>query len=140
MPDGDSIAGSLGENVSRSAVGKDIQQVSINLSDKTPSEIAEIVRQLAQKSERFQIALVGDSELGVPGVVFRLNDIDRKLEEVTQKVTILQQKLNELANEVDDLRDRVRDYGGSSHTNQRLLYFIAILVVLSVGIATWQAF
>lgn len=140
MPDGDSIAGNLGENVSRSAVGKDIQQVSINLSDKTPSEIAEIVRQLAQRSDKFQIALMGDAELKIPGVVVRLNEIDMKLEQVTEKVIRLQTKLDELANEVDDLRDRVRDYGGSSHTNQRLLYFIALLVALSVGIAVWQAF
>lgn len=72
----DHIGGTLGSDVAGAAVGKDIQNVSINLGDKTPGEIAQILAGLTRQSDRLQIAVYGDASVGAPGVVARLTKID----------------------------------------------------------------
>lgn len=141
---GDGTAGTVGDSSSAS-IGKDIQQVLINLGDKSPGEIANILRQLASKSDRLQIAVSGDAELGVPGVVASLNEIRNELRMLTERMAAMQakqatleSKVDSLSREVDDLRNRVGDYGGSSHTNQVILYIVAALILLLTVVTLWQ--
>lgn len=143
MPD--RIDGALGDDVRAGAVGKGINQNIINLGDKTPGEIAQILADLTRRSDRLQIAVLGDADIGAPGMVARLQRID----ELTGKVDSLADDMGTLMRALlgDDrfqdmgLVKEVRILSASSERREwwRLVSTWALAILAISQIAQWVA-
>ena len=122
MADGDYIAGELGEEGAGNVVGEGVQSVSVNLGDRTPAEVAQILRDLNR-------AIFGDG-LGWDGVVQQLRQLRRDVEELTSKVTTLNHEVTQLKNQMSDRTE-------TSRQMQILLVVVAAGVGVLVLVALW---
>lgn len=122
---GDRVEGTLGSNVAGAAVGQDIQQVSINLGDRSVGEIAQILADLTRRSDRLTIAVMGDAEIGAPGVVARLDKIDQ-----------LSQQFGSLAGEMAALSRAL--LGDSRYQSVGLVQQVQILTAVSERRERWR--
>lgn len=122
MADGDYIAGELGEEGAGNVVGEGVQSVSVNLGDRTPAEVAQILRDLNR-------AIFGDG-LGWDGVVQQLRQLRRDVEELTSKVTTLNHEVTQLKNQMSDRTE-------TSRQMQILLVAVAAGVGVLVLVALW---
>lgn len=130
MPtDGDYIAGELGPDGESNIVGKGVQQVSVNLGDRSPAEAAEILRQLNR-------AVFGDG-LGWDGVVQQLRQIRRDVEILARDVATLTTEVATLKQELVNLKQQMSDRTETSRQMQLLLAVVAGGVAILVIIALW---
>lgn len=132
----DLISGTLGNSVSDAAVGKDIQTVHIDFGNKSDAEVAAILAEM-------QSALFGNDRIGLAGLMREIREMRQQMAALTEKVNRLvdvADKVETMSKEMDVLKERVGQYGGSSHTNQILLYIIAGVVIFSSAITIWQLF
>lgn len=120
MPDGDTKAAEL-HNLSVKA-GDASQQLSVNLGDRTPGEVATILRELNR-------AVFGDN-LGWDGVVQQLRQIRKEVEQLSALVSSLQ-------TEVSILKREVGERAETSRQMRFLLWFVAVCVFLLVGVTLW---
>ena len=129
MADGDHTAGTIGEEGEGNAAGKGIQQVSVNLDDRSPAEAAQILRDLNR-------AVFGDG-LGWDGVVQQLRQIRRDVEVLARDVTALTNEVATLKNELVNLKQQMSDRTETSRQMQILLVVVAAGVGVLVLVALW---
>lgn len=130
----DLVSGKLGAGVTDAAVGKDIQTVHIDFGNKSDAEVAAILAEL-------QSALFGNDRIGLAGLMKELREMRQQVAALSEKVNRLTEvadRVERMSKEMDVLKERVGQYGGSSHTNQILLYIIACVVIFSTAVSLWQ--
>lgn len=122
----DSIDGDFGAGVDRSAVGKGIQQVNLQLGDRSNADIVDLLR-------RLQTAVYGDMEAGMAGLVRRLELIQEEVNKLTAQMTALQGK-------VGILEEQLAQRSETSRSMLGLLYAIAAMVLVMLLIMVWPLF
>lgn len=124
----DSVHGAIGDDGSGNAAGKGIQQVSIDLGNRTPAEISQILRDLPKINE----VIFGDG--------LRWNGIVRELQRLEEHIRALTIKVDNMENKLSAFE---RKYGKrnepESWTNRAIQILIA-LVTFSVLVQLWQTF
>ena len=122
----DSVHGTMGADVDRSAVGKGIQQVNLQLGDRSTTDLLDLLR-------RLQTAVYGDMEAGMAGLVRRLELIQQEVKELTAQVKTLQGK-------VSVMEERMAQRRETSQAILVLLYVIMLMLVLLMGVTLWPFF
>ena len=122
----DTVSGDLGANVDRSAVGKGIQQINLQLGDKPIGEVVDLLR-------RLQTAVYGDMEAGMAGLVRRLELIQEEVKELSTQMKSLQGK-------VGVMEDQLEHRGETSRAMLVLLCVITLLLLILIVAAIWGFF
>lgn len=122
----DSVYGSMGADVDRSAVGKGIQQVNLQLGDRSAAEVVDLLR-------RLQTAVYGDMEAGMAGLVRRLELIQEEVKELTAQMKTLQSK-------VGILEEQLQHRSETSRAILIALYVIMLMVLLLLAVTLWSIF
>jgi hypothetical protein len=123
MPDRNTTKGTLGDDVDRAAVGSGIQQVNLQIGDKSMADLVDLLR-------RLQTAVYGDMEAGMAGLVRRLELIQGEVKELTAQVKTLQGK-------VSVMEERMAQRRETSQAILVLLYVIMLMVLLLMGVTLW---
>lgn len=119
----DTVHGSLGSDVDRSAVGKGIQQVNLQVGDRALNDLMDLLR-------RLQTAVYGDMEAGMAGLVRRLELIQEEVKAMAAQMKALQGKVGILEEQLAQRRE-------TSRAMLILLYVITGLLVVLLGVNLW---
>lgn len=119
----DLVSGTLGDEVDRAVVGKGIQQINLQLGDKSTAEVVDVLR-------RLQTAVYGDMEAGMAGLVRRLELIQEEVKQLTAQMKSLQGK-------VVILEERLEQRSETSHAMLFLLYVIAGMLLVLMVVTLW---
>jgi hypothetical protein len=109
--------------------GSSRSDVHVDVSGRNVPEMADLVREL-------RIAVFGDS-MGWDGVLPRLRQIQKDVEELHRTVAALQATVNVLQREVHDLKIEMSERSETSYIMRVLLWVVAVGVSVLVGIALW---
>jgi hypothetical protein len=109
--------------------GESRSDVHIDNSARNSPEMADLVREL-------RIAVFGDS-MGWDGVLPRLRQIQKDVEDLHKTVAALQTTVNILQREVHDLKVKMSERAETSYIMRVLLWIVAIGVSVLVVIALW---
>ncbi len=118
----DTISGSIGRDGGGNAVGKGIQQVRVDLGDRSQRDVVDILDQLNK-------AVFGDG-YNWEGVVHELRQIRRDMEQITAQMKTLQQ-------EVSVLKEKLGERGETSNQMRLLLWLVVFGIFALIGIALW---
>lgn len=119
----DLVSGTLGEEVDRAVVGKGIQQINLQLGDKSAAEVVDVLR-------RLQTAVYGDMEAGMAGLVRRLELIQEEVKQLTAQMKSLQGKVVILEKQLEQRSE-------TSHAMLFLLYVIAGMLLVLLVVTLW---
>lgn len=100
------------------------QQVNLQFGDRTPKEIADILR-------RLQVTTYGDVEAGIRGLV-------REIEALRQEIKEVKTELSSVKAEVKELKEQQTDSTGTSHSMEIMLKIIIFALVILIFIAYWK--
>jgi hypothetical protein len=122
---GSSIGGGVGTDGGNFA-GRDAptQQVNLQFGDRSPKEIAEILR-------RLQVTTYGDLEAGIRGLV-------RDIQELRQELALVKTELVSVKSEVKELKEEVAERKITSYNMQAMLYLILFGLAILIVIAYWK--
>jgi hypothetical protein len=115
---GSSIGGGVGTDGGNFA-GRDAptQQVNLQFGDRTPEEIAKILR-------RLQVTTYGDLEAGIRGLV---RDIES-----------LRQEIKEIKEEVAEMKEQAAERKETSENMRIMLYLVLFMLAALLVIAYWK--
>lgn len=117
---GDSVSGGIGEHGDGNAAGKGIQQLSVNLGDRSPQETAEILRELNR-------AVFGDG--------YRWDGIVRELRKLEERIAALTTKINTVEQKLVTLESRISRIPNADINQKYLRAILVLLVIISLIIA-----
>lgn len=122
MSSGDYTSGTIGKEGDGNAVGKGIQQVRVDLGDRSQRDVVDILDQLNK-------AVFGDG-YNWEGVVRELRQIRRDMEQITAQMKTLQL-------EVSVLKEKLGERGETSDQMRLLLWLVVFGIFALIGIALW---
>lgn len=123
MADQNMTHGTMGDDVDRSAVGSGIQQVNLQIGDKSITDVIDLLR-------RLQTAVYGDMEAGMAGLVRRLELIQQEVKELTAQMKTLQGKVEVMEEQLTQRRE-------TSQAILVLLYVIVAMLLVLTGVTLW---
>jgi hypothetical protein len=100
------------------------QQVNLQFGDRTPKEIADILR-------RLQVTTYGDVEAGIRGLV-------REIEALRSEIKDIKTELGKVKEDMKELKEQQTDRTVTSHNMQIMLYFVLFALALLLVIAYWK--
>lgn len=100
------------------------QQVNLQFGDRTPKEIADILR-------RLQVTTYGDVEAGIRGLV-------REIEALRIEIKEIKTELSNVKAEVKELKEQQTDRTVTSHNMQVMLYLVLLGLAILIVIAYWK--
>lgn len=100
------------------------QNISFQFGDKTPKEIADILR-------RLQVTTYGDVEAGIRGLV-------REIEALRQEIKEIKKELSSVKTEVGELKEEVTERKETSKNMQNTLYVILFGLAILIVITYWK--
>jgi hypothetical protein len=118
------VTGNVGTD-GGSFAGRDApnQQINLQFGDRSPKEIADILR-------RLQTTTYGDLEAGVKGLV-------REIEALREEIKSVKVDLGNFKEELAELKEQTTSRRETSRSMQIMLYFVTIALVILLGISLW---
>lgn len=123
----DTVHGGIGEDGRGNAVGKGIQQVRVDLGNRTPEEVSQILRDLPKINE----VIFGDG--------LRWNGIVRELQRLEEHIRALTIKVDNMENKLSAIEERYGKRQSEPWTGTAIRILI-VVGVLSLGVQLWQVF
>lgn len=125
MPNRSQIAGEVGDSGENIAVGKGLQQVHIDLGNKSPDEIAAILRLVPRLNQ----VIFGDGY--GPSIV-------RDLEEIKRNQAALDAKMKALEANMEVIREETSDRKEAGNQMRFFLFVTMVGVILLVVLQLWK--
>lgn len=127
---GDYIVSELGNDGTGNAVGKNIRQNSNHLEVNIPA-----VGDRSPSLKDVYDVLADDPLWGTPGLVSKVNAMDRRLMAVEGELAIVKTNLVDIA---ELITVRNREYSGKVHmTLPQLMFLLFVLILLIAVVAPW---
>lgn len=133
---GDYVSGEIGPDGKSNLVGKNLTQKNRHTNQRNDNRVEVNLPDIADRQPRLAdvYAVLADDPLrGTPGLVSKVNSIDRRLITVEGKISIMETRL---INIEELITVRNNQYSGKVHLTLLQLFFLLILLVLIIAVIT----